>query len=123
MIDRSKKCWRKPRCEASLAVIFEGVQHVPNRSAIVQGADERNAQTCDEITDIERASKARARLEEPRALIAHHRPRVTAPGTYAGQDQIQHSARQRMHASRLQPRDLMANLETMRGDVRRGECG
>ena len=123
MFDRSEKCWREPRCEASLAFIFEGVQHLPNRSAIVQGADEWNSQTRDEITDIERASEARARLEESRALIAQHRPRVTAPRTYAGQDQIQHGARQRMHASRLHSRELMANLATMRGDVGTAGCG
>ena len=86
-------------------------------------SDEWNSQTRDEITDIERASEARARLEESRALIAHHRPRVTAPRTYAGQDQIQHGARQRMHASRLHSRELMANLATMRGDVGTAGCG
>ena len=77
----------------------------------------------DKITDIESLSKMGAWLKKTFALVAHHRSGVTAAGTYAGQDQIQDSARQRMHASRLQPQGILVNRATMRGEIEFGGCG
>ena len=44
VIDGSEQCWCEPRRETSLPVILVGVEHLPNRTPVVQGADDGNTQ-------------------------------------------------------------------------------
>ena len=44
VIDGSEQCGCEPRRETSLPVILVGVEHLPNRTPVVQGADDGNTQ-------------------------------------------------------------------------------
>ena len=123
VVDGSEQCGREPRCETSLPVIRVGVQDLPNRTAVVEGADELNPQIRDKIADIESASRAGSWLKKTCALIAHHRSGVTAPCTSTSQDQVQDSARERMHASRLRSSRLTVKRTTVHVDVGTVRCG